>query len=310
MLRASAQRLRQATGWRYARCGMPTSVLKRETFEVPAAPAGGVVVKLSHAPIHAGDIGMVMGKLGGFQAPSYPAVGGMDGVGVVEEVGAGVSGVAKGDKVVLARGNVGSWSTYVATDAGNVDSVKDVALADGDLACLSALCSAWRMASDFGSVQGAACSVLGSDLLTGAALVAVLKAKGAKQVVAVRSSDPASKAAVDADFIFNGVGGSMLRAATDCAEGATVVTFANSSNERMDVAGTQAVISGTSLVSFWYPRWQQSASVEERQQTYREVADFVKGSKFSLSTKQFKFADFEKAFDAAVEGGAPVLAFA
>eukprot|EP00756_Hemistasia_phaeocysticola_P021982 Hpha_TRINITY_DN15805_c0_g1::TRINITY_DN15805_c0_g1_i1::g.190154::m.190154 len=171
------------------------------------------------------------------------------------------------------------------------------------------------MASDFGSVKGATCWVLGSDSVVGAALVPVLKEKGAGKIVEVPTKDAkglAAKAGTHppADFIFNGVGGSALRAATDsAAEGATVVTFANASSERMDLAGTRAVLSGTSFVSFWYPRWQSQTPTEERIATYREVAAFAAKSKPSLPVQNFTFDQFPQAFDAAVGGASATVKF-
>jgi len=88
-----------------------------------------------------------------------------------------------------------------------------------------------------------------------------------------------------------------------------VVTFANASNEKMDLAGTRAVLSGTNFVSFWYPRWQSQSSAEERLATYKEVAAFAARAKPSLPVKKFSFDQFPEAFDAAVGGAAAAVKF-
>merc|ERR1719240_1352175 len=99
---------------------------------------------------------------------------------------------------------------------------------------MSALCGAVRMSLDYGNVNGQSCWVLGADSLQGVALCAALKHKKA-DVVPIAAGAAAPASAKPAQFIFNGVGGSALRAATDrAADGCRVVTFADTSGERTD----------------------------------------------------------------------------
>ena len=58
-----------------------------------------VKVKMLRAPINPADVNVVEGKYG-ILPDKFPAVGGNEGVGVVEEVGAGKSDFQKGDLVV------------------------------------------------------------------------------------------------------------------------------------------------------------------------------------------------------------------
>lgn len=46
------------------------------------------------------------------RAPTFPRVAGNEGVGVVEEVAAGATGLKKGDFVVASRAGVGTWATH------------------------------------------------------------------------------------------------------------------------------------------------------------------------------------------------------
>eukprot|EP01063_Lacrimia_lanifica_P022651 TRINITY_DN30188_c0_g1_i1.p1 TRINITY_DN30188_c0_g1~~TRINITY_DN30188_c0_g1_i1.p1 ORF type:complete len:296 (+),score=124.29 TRINITY_DN30188_c0_g1_i1:62-949(+) len=287
-MRRSLPSLAAVRGWRYERCGLPGKVLQQGEWAAPTLGEHDVRVKMQAVPVLAQDVQMVLGMYGGYKAEAYPAVAGTEGVGEVVEAGAS-SCVAKGTKVALAKQNVGSFATEVTTSHEHV-IVLPKGLDAATQAVLPLYAAAVRMATDFGDVAGKNCVVLGADSPMGSALAAVLKSKGAKV-------DGKGAAA----FVFNGVGGTALAAAVDAAaDRATIVTFGNSSGEKMGFDGTVAVLKGLTMRSFWYNRWLQKSDGAERAATFEEAAAEAKSG--AVKTKSYTFAQFADAFDAQYAG--------
>jgi NADPH:quinone reductase-like Zn-dependent oxidoreductase len=88
--------------------------------ERPAAGPGQVLVRIAASGVNPLDTKIVAGKAGHAQA-QLPAILGIDMAGVVEAVGAGVSGFAPGDEVYGMTGGIGgvpgSLAQYAAVDA-------------------------------------------------------------------------------------------------------------------------------------------------------------------------------------------------
>ena len=72
----------------------------RTDWPVPKPGPKEVLVKLAATALNPADW-----KIQAFGAPfvSWPFLGGLDGAGIVEEVGAEVTSVAKGDKMCVSR---------------------------------------------------------------------------------------------------------------------------------------------------------------------------------------------------------------
>jgi trans-2-enoyl-CoA reductase len=64
-----------------------------------------VLVKMLAAPINPADINMIQGVYG--IKPKLPAIGGNEGVGVIEKVGKNVKKLQKGDRVIPANPGFG-----------------------------------------------------------------------------------------------------------------------------------------------------------------------------------------------------------
>lgn len=83
-------------------------VLAIEPITLP--PPGNGEALLRHTAIGLNFVEVYF-RRGTFQVPSFPAVLGNEGVGVVEAVGPGVTTVAVGDRVAYADGPLGSYAT-------------------------------------------------------------------------------------------------------------------------------------------------------------------------------------------------------
>jgi NADPH:quinone reductase-like Zn-dependent oxidoreductase len=69
------------------------------------------------APINPADINKIEGRYG--VKPELPAVGGIEGVGLIDAVGAGVDGLSDGTQVLLPP-DIGTWRNAVTLPAENV----------------------------------------------------------------------------------------------------------------------------------------------------------------------------------------------
>jgi NADPH:quinone reductase-like Zn-dependent oxidoreductase len=86
--------------------GEPKSVLKLAEIPTPPLARGEALVRVLLSPINASDLHMVRGRYG--YQPELPASPGIEGVGIVEDVGPGVQGPMVGTRVVF----VDTWNTW------------------------------------------------------------------------------------------------------------------------------------------------------------------------------------------------------
>src|SRR5690606_29575848 len=89
--------------------GDPADVLVAADRPVPEPGPGQVRVRMRLAPIHNHDLLTVRGLYG--WKPQLPAIGGSEGLGIVDALGEGVEGLAPGQRVTAASGQ-GTWAEY------------------------------------------------------------------------------------------------------------------------------------------------------------------------------------------------------
>ncbi|PWW03927.1 NADPH:quinone reductase-like Zn-dependent oxidoreductase [Hoeflea marina] len=161
----------------------------------PVAADDGVVVRAAAIGVNFPD-GLLVQGLYQLQ-PGFPFVPGMEMAGVVESVGASVTGFRPGDRVV-ALGTLGGYAEKMAAPAGSVIALPDsMPYAD---AC--ALLCAWGTAHHALRQRarlepGETLVVLGAAGSTGIAAIQIGKAMGAR-VVAVASSEDKRQACLKA----------------------------------------------------------------------------------------------------------------
>ncbi|WP_406276821.1 NADP-dependent oxidoreductase [Nocardia sp. NBC_00881] len=98
----------------YGEYGGP-EVLRLENVEEPHAGPGQVRLKVAAAGVNPVDYKIRRGWMQDMAPASLPAIPGLEAAGVVDEVGAGVTGVAVGDEVV-AWTVTGSYAEYALAD--------------------------------------------------------------------------------------------------------------------------------------------------------------------------------------------------
>ncbi|MGW4353388.1 zinc-dependent alcohol dehydrogenase family protein [Nocardia sp. NPDC004582] len=97
--------------------GEPSEVLHLRPRPVPEPGPGEVRIRVSAVPVHASDLHTVRGRYG--FTPEFPAVPGIESVGVIDELGSGTDGLTVGQRVITV-GVRGTWQEYVVADAERV----------------------------------------------------------------------------------------------------------------------------------------------------------------------------------------------
>lgn len=115
--------------------GDPAEVLAAEDRPLPEPGPGQVRLRMILSPIHNHDLWTVRGSYG--YKPELPAIGGSEGVGTVDALGEGVSGVAIGQRVAAA-GVHGAWAEYFLAPAQSLVPLPE-AIGDEEAAQLVAM---------------------------------------------------------------------------------------------------------------------------------------------------------------------------
>src|SRR5438477_4230210 len=100
--------------------GNPADVLQIQMQPWPTPAADEAIVEMRAAPINPADVNAIEGKYPGRR--EVPAVPGFEGAGVVVDLGANVSTIAKGALVILPH-NIGTWREALAVKASELVAV-------------------------------------------------------------------------------------------------------------------------------------------------------------------------------------------
>ena len=301
-------RMVAASGWRYHTNGTPSKVLKFEKFRIPFDRKGtGAVVKMLAAPVHRHDKNLIEGTYGGIRAGQLPAVGGVEGVGVVEEVGTNAGlGVKEGDFVWVNNPTVGTWATHIVTDVNNLDVVPNRADVEIEfLSSLSLFHTAYHLTNSFVALQpgdvvlqtGASSSVSqicqGMIRARGGRLIQTMqlgrtdhmhlnhfyKLRGAYVIVPYNYARTNYMRRLLADMppprlLLNhtcgGYGSNLVRLLGD---NGTVVTYGNTSHKPMQVPNLDLIQRGIKFRGFFLPNWIASNSREARMRIHQNVVE-------------------------------------
>lgn len=179
--------------------------------DVPAAApaAGQVSVKFQAAPINPADLDVIAGTYG--KLPKLPHFAGLEGVAVVDAVGAGAK-LKVGQRVIPARSGFGTWRSHaVAEESAFLPVASDIpieysavlsvnpcsACVEPPLAqplfpcilpCLMFVLSSYRMLEDFVSLKAGDVVVQNAaNSMVGQAVIQLCKLKGVKTINLLRS---------------------------------------------------------------------------------------------------------------------------
>lgn len=269
---------------RHDEFGNANEVLRLESIPQPEPKAGEVRVRLLAATINPSDYGRIDGRYG--VLPILPAVAGREGVGVVESLGAGVEGVAVGQRVRFS--DTGAWQEYVCLMAESLVFVPEaVPLEQAALAFINpptAYCllrqfvdlqaGDWIVQNAGNSAVGLAviqmAQALGIHTLSQvrrAELIEPLKALGADAVV-LEDSEWVSSVRELTDgkglrLALNSVGGaSAIAQLKALGDGGTQVTFGGMTGEAVRFPTRYLIFNNLHLQGFWWDAYCREAGRE------------------------------------------------
>lgn len=297
---------------RFDRFGEPDEVLQVERRPVSVPGQGDVQVRMLARPINPSDLIPIRGAYS--HRISLPGVPGYEGVGVVEDVGAGVSSAWIGKRVLPLRGE-GTWQELVTTsvqwavpvpDALDVEEASQLYInpITAWVVCTEAL----KLKEDDVLVVNACGSAIGRILvqlsaMMGFRLIAAVRgdahreellALGAWQVVdtaaaslrdAVLEVTGGRKAAAAIDSVGGAVGELLM----ECVRpGGKVVSIGLLSGVPVNWGGLSKQ-TGVLAQLFWLRHWNANVSNRDWQATFENVIDLVGRDRLRLMSAGQRF---------------------
>lgn len=297
----------------YENFGNPVDVLKVVEEPSAALGAGEVRAEVLRAPINPSDLIQIAGEYG--VKPQLPAVAGNEGIGRVVEG----DGLPVGQLVLLPAGQ-GTWVSEVVAPAAHF-----IPLPDGDVDQLSMLlvnpATAYLLLSSYVDlkegdwvIQSAANSGVGSYL------VQLCKARGINLVNVVRRDSAiagmeelgATHVIVDGPDLAKRVKqatGAKMKLALDAVagetfgrlgdtleRGGTLVNYGAMSMQDCQIPAGSFIFRDVTVKGFWLVNWFESASKEDRMQTYGALTQMVlKGELHAPVDRHFSLDDIANA---------------
>lgn len=284
----------------FERVGEPSEVLRMVELPVPEAGRGAVRLRMLLRTINPSDVLQVKGVYG--RRPGLPAVAGLEGLGVVDALGEGVTGWTLGQRVVTL-GAQGTWADYLVTEAENLAAIPEGLSDQAAAQVVVNPLTAWilaveelRLREGDWLVQTAAGSSVGRCLiqiarkqgfrtlnlvrrreqvqelleLGGDAALCTEDEDWGKQAEAILGPLGAA-AAVDA------VGGAQAgQAAMLLRRGATMLVYGALSMEPLKIPGGQMIFRTLTLKGFWLTEWKLRTPKSERERVLGALLEAMK----------------------------------
>ncbi len=301
--------------------GKPTDVLQLVDLPQPQPAPGQVRLRLTHRPINPSDLLTVSGEYG--RLPPLPATPGLEGMGQVEKLGAGVKGLEVGQRVIPLGLIGGTWAEYGLADAQRLLPVP-AAVSDQSAAQFVANpVTAWVMLEDLLDLktgdwvlQTAAGSTLGrlvlqlaqlrgyktvnfvrrreqvAELLTlGADVVICTEDKDVVQQVMTLTGGRGVKGALDA------VGGAAGALAMGCLRpGGEMIVYGMLSFEPIPLHSGEMLFKGTSVRGFWLTHWLGSTPPGQVMPALRQLMQLMATGQLTPPVAaEYDLADFQQA---------------
>jgi trans-2-enoyl-CoA reductase len=277
---------------------VPQASIAAVEFTLPPLTEGQALIKVLAAPINPSDVLTLTGGYG--ILPPLPAVGGNEGVGVVAELGPGVTSPPVGQTVLLPVGG-GTWATHLVADAkklmplpNEVDPLQLAMMTVNPPTAYLMLREFVELAPGDWVIQNVANSGVGEYLIQ------LAKIRGLKTVNVVRreSAVPAVKAMggdvvlVDGDDLSKRVasatGGAKIRLGIDAVggratdhlagcltEGGVLVNYGMMSGEPCVVSPASFVFRDVTLRGFWLAMWFRKATPAQQMAVFGELAKLI-----------------------------------
>ncbi len=305
---------------------VPQASIAAVEFTLPPLGPGQVLIKVLAAPINPSDVLTLTGVYG--MLPPLPAIGGNEGVGVVAELGPGVTSPAVGQTVLLPVG-AGTWASHMAAEAGKL-----MPLPNGvdplQLAMMTVNPpTAYLMLKEFVDlqpgdwvIQNAANSGVGEYLIQLAKIrglktvnivrresaVAAVNAMGG-DVVLVDGSDLVKQVSTATNGAkirlgIDAVGGKSTDHLAAClAESGVLVNYGMMSGEACVVSPSTFVFRDITLRGFWLALWFRKATPPQQIAVFSELAKLIATGKLSARVHAtYDISQIKEAVAAAAAG--------
>jgi NADPH2:quinone reductase len=279
---------------RFYEFGNPADVLRVEELPTPEPSAGQVLVRVRARPINPSDVLTVRGLYGAL--PKLPATPGLEGMGEVAAVGAGVSHLQTGQRVI-PLGVSGTWQEFLLAPAAQLipvpDGISDQTAAQFVVNPLTAwIMTVEELALKPGEwlLQTAAGSTLGRVVLQIAKMrgfktlnvvrrreqAEELKALGADECISTDEEDIPERVrevtsgsltkAIDA--VGGETGAAVMRS---LGRGGVMLVYGLLSGRPMPIDGGRMIFASTTVRGFWLGDWMRSAPPERQQAVTAEM---------------------------------------
>ncbi|KAF7796817.1 hypothetical protein EIP86_008001 [Pleurotus ostreatoroseus] len=281
----------------YEKPGDPTSVLSALTYpRLPDPPSGCVNVRFILSPINPADVNVVEGVYPvkpsldhSLVADSPVFVGGNEGLAEITEVGCDVTGLRKGDRVVMGEQQLGTWTsarTLRAEEAVKVPhEISEVA---GATITVNPP-TAYNMIHDFADLkEGDWLMQNGANSAVGQAVIQIAARKGLETLNFVRSRGDleslkhqlttlgATKVLTYDDLddkslrdqVKGWTNGKASSNSPDAELHAHLVSYGAMSKQPLSLPTSAFIFKNLKCHGFWQSRWNKEHSRQERETLY------------------------------------------
>ncbi|MCX8564605.1 zinc-dependent alcohol dehydrogenase family protein [Mycolicibacterium mucogenicum] len=325
--------------------GEPSEVLQLQMSSVPQPGPRQVRIRVTAVPVHASDLHTVRGRYG--FVPEFPTTPGIESVGVIDEIGSEVDGLAVGQRVITA-GVRGTWQEYLVADAERVlpvpagmsDSTAAQVLSNPLTAViltgevLDVQPGEWLLQTAAGSTVGQSVIQLGThfgfktlNVVRRRSAVDDIRALGGTAVISTEDEDLRARVAEIAggegvfkaiDSVSGQVGADVSRA---LAPGGELVVYGALSTHRQTEADkltipvfARSLIYETKTVrGFWLFRWFNQTPKERMTATINKTIQLLDSGVLRVPEGQpvpvENFSDAVRLAEAPAHGGKPLLVF-
>lgn len=315
---------------RYHEHGNVLNVCKIDQLELPDLQDDQVVVKMLAAPINPADLNMIQGTYG--VTPKLPAIGGSEGVGIVERIGAGVKGLSVGQHVIPAKPGLGTWRTQLVASEHDLEAVdNEIPVAYAAVMAVNP-CTAWRLLHDFEKLKpGDVVIQNGCNSVCGMSVIQIAKSMGLTTVNILRPRPNENQfveklkilggdIVVNEDYAqshnfvqllsdlpkpklaLNCIGGESARTLLKhLGKSGTMVTYGGMSRKPLTIPTSPFIFDDITLKGFWLTKWVQDHSIAERREMLGEISSLIKSKKLTLFLELHKYSEFQHALKVLME---------
>jgi mitochondrial enoyl-[acyl-carrier protein] reductase / trans-2-enoyl-CoA reductase len=289
----------------YKETGKPTEVLHLQSLNIPELTSNQVLIRMLLAPVNPSDLNMMEGTYG--IKAILPAVGGNEGVGRVERVGADVTKLKSGMLVRPAKGE-GTWQRWIVCQADECLIFPESLTPEQAAMLYVNPATAWRLLHDIYRLEPGEWIIQNaSNSAVGRAVIQIARNLGLRTINLVRRAElmdelrnlgadcvlldhPDSIAEINNQvatqaprLALNAVGGESASLLTKVmADGATLVTYGAMSKQSLRIGNSLLIFKNLRFQGYWMSRWYQSTPLTEINQMFDSLAKLHQQGKLQI----------------------------